>query len=116
MSKKEFIQAQAASTKVLNRRMSVWLVLFMLGMIGLVPIMDYLDKRPQEFGWIARASGGAFLGFILLGFGLLAWYGIKEARKGPKCPHCSKPLQHINGKIAIATGNCAECGGKVFTD
>lgn len=116
MSKREFVQAQVASTKVLNRRMSIWLVFLVLGMISLVPVVDYLDKRPQEFGWIAQASGGAFLGFIMLCFGLLAWSGVKEARKGPKCPHCSRPLQHINAKIAIATGNCAECGEKVFTD
>src|SRR5689334_3809249 len=102
MTKKEFIQAQAVSAKALNKRMSLWLILFMVGMISLVPIVDYLDKHPDKFGWIARASGAGFFGFIFAGFGLMAWYGIREARRGPKCPHCSKPLQHINAKIAIA--------------
>ena len=116
MTKKEFIQAQTTAAKALNKRMAIWLVLLFGGMFGLLPIVDYLDKRPEEFGWIAKASGGVFLGLILVGFGFLAWYGTKQQRKGPKCPHCSKPLLLLNAKIAIATGHCAECGEMVFTD
>ena len=95
--------------------MAIWLVLLFTGMLGMVPVTYYLDKRPDEFRWIANVAGSVVLGLFLAGFGFIAWYGIRQQRKGPRCPHCSKPLLLLNAKIAIATGNCAECGEKVFT-
>lgn len=116
MTKREFIKAQASTARALNIRMSVWIGLFLLGIIGLVPLVDYLNKHPDASGWIARASGFVFLGYVTLVLSFMLWDAVSRQRKGPTCPNCYKPLLHFNAKIAIASGNCPECGERVFSD
>ena len=116
MSKKEFIRSQEELNRAVNKRMGIWLVLFVVGMLCMIPLLNYIEAHSEEFRWIARASGGVFVGLIIVGFAFMAWDGIKQQRRGPKCPHCGKLLFGLNAKIAVATGNCGDCGETVFAD
>lgn len=116
MTKQEFITSQQRQTLAINRRLGIWMVVLFVGIMTMIPLGDYIEKKELNEPWAKNVSIFILLG-LLTSFALLAWYAIRlQNRHSYHCPHCKKPLIGLAANIAIASGNCGECGANVFTD
>jgi hypothetical protein len=116
MTKQEFISKQRTMEQNGNKRMMGWLLLFFGVLLGGIPFSHYIEAHPEKT-WIGPLFGmGAFL-FLLANLALLTWFTKHQQKRfGVSCPKCGKPIIGFNVKIAIATGNCGNCGEPVFTE
>lgn len=115
MKKSEFISRHRTMEQRGNKRMIGWLVLFFGVLIAGIPLSRYTEAHP-EMTWIGRLLDIGLLIFLLANFALLAWFTKHQQKRfGISCPGCGKPIMGFNVKIAIATGNCGNCGEPVFT-
>src|ERR1035437_3835711 len=117
MTKQEFITRQQAMTRATNKRLGFWMVFFFAALCGCIPLSSYIERHEQDYRWIGTAFGIGLLTFLCTNLGLMAWYGLRQQRRyGHRCPHCNKSLVGFGAQIAIATGNCGQCGERVFSD
>ena len=117
MTKQEFITRQQALTRATNKRLGFWMVFFFAALCGCIPLSSYIERHEQDYRWIGTAFGIGLLTFLCANLGLMAWYGLRQQRRyGHRCPHCNKSLVGFGAQIAIATGNCGQCGESVFSD
>jgi len=115
MTKQEYIASQQRQTRAINRRLGIWMVVLSVGIMAMIPLGDYIEEKEFDEPWVKNASGFILLG-LLASVALLAWYAIRlQNRHSYHCPHCQKPLIGLAANIAIASGNCGECGANVFT-
>jgi hypothetical protein len=99
-----------------NKRMIGWIVLFFGVLLGSIPLSRYIEAHP-EMTWIGPLFGIGLIIFFLANVSLLAWFTKHQQKRfGISCPGCGKPIGGFNVKIAIATGNCGNCGEPVFTE
>ena len=114
MTKQEFISNYQRQQQGINRRLAIWMLVLFVGIMAMIPLNEYIEKK--EFNGPEVKNLAIFILIGLLGsFAGLLWYAIRQQnRLNHHCPHCQKPLIGFAASIAIASGNCCECGGKVF--
>ena len=86
----------------------IWLPLFFGALFANVPLsasMDHASARLQVL------YGIVFFGFLVAQFPLMYFWHRSRVRKfGLACPHCRAQLVKQLGQIALASGNCGQCG------
>ena len=113
MTKKEFITKQQEMTRFGNKRMIVWLIVLFGGIICGIPISDYIEKHELP-RWCGAVVGIGLFVFLLGNLALLIWFAKRQQKRfGGICSSCGKAFRP---SIAIACGNCSQCGEPVFHD
>jgi len=116
MTKQEFITQHQRQESELNRRLGRWMMVLFVGILAMIPLGDRIEKSELNETWVKGVLVSVFVG-LLAGLGALAWYVVRlQKRHSHHCPHCRKPFIGLAANIVIATGNCGDCGGKVFDD
>jgi hypothetical protein len=117
VTKQEFITRQQEMTRGLNKRLVLWLVFFFAALLGCIPLSRYIERHEQDHRWISAAMSIGLLVFFLGSLVLTLWYAARQQRHfGHRCPSCKKALVGFGISLAIATGNCGNCGERVFSD
>ena len=117
MTKEEFITKQQAMNSRMKKRSGWWVALFFGGLLACIPLVSYIERHEEEYRWIGAVFGISVLVLFFGSAALAVFCASKEQRRfGHRCPHCKKPLIGISAQLAIATGNCGQCGNKVFSD
>lgn len=113
MTKADFIQRAKGF-----RDQRDWLFWILLG--GLIVLLlwwDQLKDWAREVGpaWLPVVLAPLTLVFLIAVLVLVRLNRLRRAhRAGLTCPSCAVVLVDQCGEIVIATGNCGECGGRVF--
>jgi hypothetical protein len=116
MTKQEFISRQKAMTQYANKRLTGWLILFFGVLIGNIPLTRYVETH-ERLAWAGPLFGVGLFVFLIGNLCLLAWFSKgQQKRLGLSCPSCGKAVMGVRAQIAIASGNCGNCGEKVFSE
>jgi hypothetical protein len=60
------------------------------------------------------SSGGVCVAYLVL-IGALVWRMDRRVNaKRPTCPQCGAVLKGMSERVAVATGNCDHCGGRIL--
>jgi hypothetical protein len=114
MTKNDFISRQRAAKREENIVSIVWIVIFFAVLLANVPLSSWFDRNKPAV-WIKVTYLCLIFGFFIGNLVLMIWSAKRRYRKfGLHCPACDKPLTHVAGQIAIATGNCGHCGVSLF--
>lgn len=110
MTKAEFIQRKEQAERSSKRFSAIYLPLFFL--VLLVVNIPLSKPVPKDF-W--KSNIVIFFGLLLANLAFTLWFERSRADKfGLRCPNCQKPLTKCTAQIAVATGNCGNCGTHLF--
>jgi len=116
MTKQEIICRQREMERFGNKRMIGWLVFFFGVIFSGWPLSSYIERH-EELTWIGPVLGICLFVFLLGNVALMLWFTKYQQRRfGISCPSCGKSIIGFDAKIAIATGNCGQCGARIFND
>jgi hypothetical protein len=118
MTNQEFVDQYRVSRRAETRRLSILAIVSVVILspsLVLVPrIIDYINQT-DNFAWdfpVDEYLPRGILGCIVL---MLAFAGFRVTQPyGVPCPDCGKKLYGTTARIALITGNCGFCGGKVL--
>ena len=111
MTKQDFIQRKERADKNSKLFAAIYLPGFFLLLIANIGVARIV---PKQYSGV----------YLILFFGLLIANVVGtlriESRRadkfGLRCPNCKKPLTRTLGQVAIATGNCGNCGTHLFSN
>jgi membrane protein implicated in regulation of membrane protease activity len=82
-----------------------------LGVVQLV-VIQWGDRHGHRQQWLAW-EGIGFLLYMVLVVWLLVRMVRRVERSRPECPQCGATLKEMSERVAVATGRCDQCGGRV---
>ena len=109
MTKQEFLLRKKQADSSSKRFSMFYLPAFFLILIGNL----FLVKRvPKEYSWLYLI---AFFSLLFANLFFTLWLERRRIDKFDlRCSHCKKPLTKSAAQIAVATGNCGNCGEHLF--
>lgn len=110
MKLSEFLEKQRAYKSCLNK-----FGYFILGGIALGATIGFIaafHKNSDVRNTSALAGGflGVYAGALVGGF----WMKTVRTKLGIFCPGCKTPLIGVLARIAVASGNCGDCGTQIL--
>ena len=116
MTKPEFISRQKAMTKSSNKWTAGFLVVFFGVLLANIPLAGFMD-REKPASWVQIVYGFTLFGFLIGNIPLMLWFVKRQqTRFGVRCPSCGKPLVGLSAQVVVATGNCGQCGERIFNE
>jgi hypothetical protein len=113
VTKSELIARQRAWKSYSWKWLAGFLVVFYGCIVAYVFLMTDVIGRFSG-NWPTIIGLGVLVPMVA-SYVLFVWLQRRQCRRlGVACPHCGAPLIDIAGQIAVATGNCGNCGEKVL--
>ncbi len=108
-----FQQAVAKVRRIERRETRILTAFAIAAGIGQLPLIKYLEAR-FDHGKAIAIEGVVFLLYLAIVVWLIYRLNTRTAAVRPRCPQCGARLQGMSERVAMATGKCDKCGGKVF--
>jgi membrane protein implicated in regulation of membrane protease activity len=86
--------------------------------IAQLALLRWLEAQPAVGfgGQVKPIAGTVFVAYAVLVAWLLVRYQRRLRRAALACPQCGRRLAATSERIALATGNCDGCGGRLLVD
>ena len=111
MTKQDFIQRKQQADRSGKRVSSIYLVVFLLLLGANVFLVKWV---PKQYAWVNLIL---FFGLLTGNLFLARRLEIRRVDEfNLRCTICRTPLTKTLGQIAIATGNCGNCGAHLFSN
>lgn len=86
---------------------------FVLLLAALAVLPRWMEHR-EDMPWLGPTVGIGMLVIMMGSLAALLWLMQRNVKRyGHKCPACGK---QVSPPVAIATGNCSQCGERVFEE
>ena len=109
MTKQDFIHRKKEADRSGKLFGAIYLPIFFLLLIANVFVAKHVPRQYSSIYLIV------FFGLLLLNVVVTLWLERRRVdRFDLRCPNCKKPLTKSLGQVAIATGNCGNCGTHLF--
>jgi hypothetical protein len=109
MTKQDFINRKEQADRSGKRFSAVYIAAFLLFLIANV---FFARRVPKQYSLI---YGVVFFALLIANLFVTVWIERRRVDKfNLRCPNCQKPLTATLGQLAVATGNCGNCGSHLF--
>ena len=110
MTKPEFMRRKDEAHRNGKRFGAIYLPLFFLILIANVFVVKLV---PHRYSWLYLI---VFFFLLIANVFVMRWIERRRVDKFDlRCPNCKKPLIGSLAQVAIATGNCGNCGAHLFS-
>lgn len=99
--------------RMADRHARVLAAVAITGGLGQLALLRWLES-----GFDARVRKAIAFGIFLIYIAIVTVLIVRRERASraasPTCPQCGALLKEMSARVAVATGNCDACGGRVI--